>query len=549
MGGPLVVDSCGHACTCSGASPREATGHLFLAGHPGAGKSTLGPLLAEGLARPFVDLDGLVAQREGLPASALIRRDGERGFRVAEARALEGLSTREPLLVALGGGTLEHVPSRAWVARSGALLWLDVPTRILKERVRHGDRPLLAAAGGIESLVAARRETVARQLRRLTPEVGAPEAQARAILSRLGPGCKALEFPSSETPHALFVGFGALERALQASGPRVALVTSAPLWRRFGPAVRGLLEDCGRQVEVFQLPDGERAKTWSVLRRLVDALLGAGFGRHDTLVALGGGTVGDVAGFAAALVGRGMPWIQIPTTLLAMVDAAIGGKVAINHARGRNLVGAFHQPLAVALEPWLLASLPERHWRSGLGEIVKTLWLAGGGWMSRLREAEGDPRRWSSQWLQEVLWACAAYKASVVARDPEERHDLRIGLNLGHTVAHALEAAYGYKELTHGEAVAIGLRAACRLSEAMEAGHPGLEDRLVAVLGHLGLPTLHKAEPADVLEAMASDKKAVSGKMRWVLPVREGMFRVSAEVPQDLVARVVADLAAAPSRR
>ncbi|MEB3204375.1 MAG: bifunctional shikimate kinase/3-dehydroquinate synthase [Candidatus Sericytochromatia bacterium] len=540
------MSGCGGTCTCGVGPAVDEAGIWFLAGHPGSGKTTVGPLLAAELGLPFTDLDVWLGEREGRPAAAFIRERGLDAFRSAEARALEALPAAGPRVVALGGGTLEHAASRAIVARRGTVVWLDVPRATLARRLRQGDRPLLDAPAALPRLLDAREGTRLGQLRRFPAGRRPPDQVARDLADSLRPGCISL---ADAAPHEILVGIGALDRALRLTSRRVALVTSAPVRRRFGPAVEGLLADLGREMHVLEVPDGEPAKDWRVLGRLVSELLALGFGRHDTLVALGGGTVGDVAGLAASLVGRGMPWVVLPTTMLAQVDAAMGGKVAVNHAVGRNMVGAFHQPLAVGIEPAVLAGLPPRAWRSGLAEVIKTLWLAGDGAITRLRALPADPRAWAASQLHEILEACARHKARVVLADPDERRGPRLSLNLGHTVGHALEVAARFRGLTHGEAVAVGLRAACRISEAVGVGNPGIEDRLADTLRHFDLPVTHEQDPDAVVAALPRDKKAVGGRLRWVLPVREGQVAVSTDVPQDLVARVVADLAAAPSRR
>lgn len=545
----MTTHGCGRTCACGHplqAAPSGDVGIWFLAGHPGAGKSTVGPLLADLSGLPFTDLDQFVGEREGLAPDLFLRQKGLGAFRAAEARALAALPGMGPRVVALGGGTLEHEVSRSLVARHGKTVWLDAAPSMLERRTKGGLRPLLDEPGALGALLEAREGTRRAQLRRVPVGRRGPDALATALAARIRPGCVSL---ADSAPHDLRVGAGAFEETMRLAGTRVALVTSAPVRRRHGAAVEGMLRDLGRDVVVFEVPDGEAAKRWPVLGALVDALLAGGFGRHDTLVALGGGTVGDVAGLAASLVGRGMPWLVLPTTLLAMVDAAIGGKVAVNHEAGRNLLGAFHQPLAVGIEPAFLETLPPRAWRSGMAEVVKTLFLAGDGWLARLRSLPSDPASWDAGQLHAVLEACAGYKARVVLADPDERGGPRLQLNLGHTVGHALEAAARYRGLTHGEAVAIGIRAACRLSEALGIGNPGLEDRLTDVLAHFGLPLTHAQDPDAVLQAMPRDKKAMDGRLRWILPVREGHVTLSGDVPQDLVARVVVDLAAAPSRR
>ena len=271
------------------------------------------------------------------------------------------------------------------------------------------------------------------------------------------------------------------------------------------------------------LPRGERTKRAAVLERLWSACASAGLDRDDALVALGGGVVGDVTGFAAATWLRGVDWIGVPTTLLAQVDSAIGGKTAIDLREGKNLAGAFHQPAGVLIDPETLATLPARHVRAGLAEVVKTGFVVDAG-LFRLCErrsaalAAHEPRA-----IAVVAERAARAKARIVRADEREA-GLRSALNFGHTTGHALEAVLGYRRLLHGEAVAIGMRVAARLS----VEHSGLAitdaDRLEALLNSLGLPRrLPPVRVGDLLDAMRLDKKRRGGDVRWVLTPRVGL--------------------------
>lgn len=318
---------------------------------------------------------------------------------------------------------------------------------------------------------------------------------------------------------------------------RVVLITDARVAELHGGRALRALKSAGVGVTVVRVPRGERAKTPASLLRLWRELAGAGIAREDAVVALGGGAALDLAGFAAATWMRGVPWVGVPTTLLAQVDASVGGKTAVDLAQGKNLVGAFHQPAGVLVDPDTLATLPVRDRRAGLAEVVKTglgVDAALFRWIERNLEplAAGDPTA-----LEQAVRRSIRAKARVVAADEREREGGgRTALNLGHTLGHALEAAHGYRGLRHGEAVAIGLRVALRLSERTAGLAPEARARGERVLDRLGLPRLMPPTPIGRLErAMRLDKKRRKGLVRWVLTPRIG----HASVPRSMTGREV----------
>ncbi len=311
---------------------------------------------------------------------------------------------------------------------------------------------------------------------------------------------------------------------------RVAIVSQAEIADRYADAVRS---DIDADVEVFLMGDGEEAKTFATLEDLCRRFAAWGLLRGDVVVALGGGVVGDTAGFAAAAYHRGIAVLQVPTTLLAMVDAAIGGKTAVNLPEGKNLVGAFHQPIGVLADTDTLASLPEQEYRSGLGEVAKYALLGDvvedpSGLVELLRLHTTAVLARDPAVLGDLVTRCVRIKADVIALDPEERTGIRATLNLGHTLAHALETAGGYG-LTHGEAVAIGLAFAGALAGGCERVGADVVDRYQAVPASLGLPTEvpggEDLRADALLELMRRDKKA-SGGLTFVLPGPHGIERV-----------------------
>lgn len=351
-----------------------------------------------------------------------------------------------------------------------------------------------------------------------------------------------------ERSYPIQIGAGLLGEARvyapYVNGRRVAVVTNRVVAAHYLDRVQRALEQAGAQPVPVLIEDGEQAKSWATLDQVIDALLAARLGRDALIVALGGGVVGDLAGFAAAVYQRGIAFIQAPTTLLAQVDSSVGGKTAINHARGKNMVGAFHQPLAVIADVASLDTLPERELRAGLAEVIKHGFVLDAQFVTWL-EANIDKllARDRAALAHAVLRSCEL-KAQVVAADEREA-GLRAVLNFGHTFGHAIEAGVGYGEWLHGEAVAAGMVMAAELSTL--AGSLRREDaqRVQALIARAGLPVRGPAlAPERYLELMQVDKKAAGGNVRFVLLEGLGRAGLRADVDARLVRASIA--AAAP---
>lgn len=358
----------------------------------------------------------------------------------------------------------------------------------------------------------------------------------------------ALVLDARQEAHACEVRVGAgvpaRLRELAGAHDRVALVTCARVRRTpFARRAERALAESGRLALVHLLPDGERGKTLAELERAAGRLLRAGATRRSLVVALGGGAVTDAGGFLAATFMRGVPWAAVPTTLLAMVDAALGGKTAVNLPLAKNAVGAFHPPRAVLADPAALATLPPRELASGMGEVVKYAALDPALW-PQVRAAARARRVGAA-----LVAACARYKLEVVARDPRERAERKL-LNLGHTFGHGVEAAGGFARYTHGEAVAVGLAFAFRLARQLGRVDAGAVARVEALLDAVGLP--RRVPPAVARRAarlMRYDKKRTAAGLRWVLPrARGGAWAVEWDVaaPDAAVAAAVAEIGEAP---
>ncbi|MGH7358523.1 MAG: 3-dehydroquinate synthase, partial [Candidatus Rokuibacteriota bacterium] len=325
-------------------------------------------------------------------------------------------------------------------------------------------------------------------------------------------------------------------------GRRAAVVTQPAVAAHAARATESL-RGAGFEPVVLEVPEGEEAKSLRQAERLWDGFLAHGLDRASPVVAVGGGVVGDLAGFAAASFMRGVPVVQVPTTLLAQVDASVGGKVAVNHPRGKNLIGAFHQPRLVLIDPETLRTLPEREYRSGLAEVVKTGAALDAALFASLETGLEGLRRRDPGLLEAVVAACCAQKARIVEQDEREETGVRMVLNYGHTVGHALEALSGYRRWLHGEAVAIGMAAAGRLAVRLGWTDAGTVERQDALLQGVGLPVRFTGlDPRQIADALRHDKKARDGRVPFVLLRTLGRAELCYDVPTETVIEVLREI-------
>ncbi len=321
-------------------------------------------------------------------------------------------------------------------------------------------------------------------------------------------------------------------------GRRTVVVASRRVWKSHGKGLERSLRGLGA-VHTCLVPDGERFKSRGTLETVYDAFLEARLGRDGLVLALGGGVVGDLAGFAAASWMRGVDWVVVPTTLLAMVDSSIGGKVAVNHARAKNMIGAFHQPRAVVIDPAFLATLPAREFRSGAYEILKCAVLGDDALFASLLRAPAGLRGWAQPEVDNAIATACRIKADVVERD-EREGSLRHVLNLGHTIGHALEAVTAYRRFTHGEAVGWGLIGAAWIARHRGLLEPEDFDKVASAVDHLGpRPRVSDLDPARLLQAISHDKKARAGRVPFVLPTAIGRVVVQDDVTRAEIRRAL----------
>ena len=310
-------------------------------------------------------------------------------------------------------------------------------------------------------------------------------------------------------------------------GEKVAVVTNPAIDRLYGAGIRKSLQASRFAMTTIRIRDGERYKNLAEVERIYDHLILHRFERKSTLVALGGGVIGDMTGFAAATFLRGVPFVQVPTTVVAQVDASIGGKTGVDHARGKNLIGAFHQPKLVCVDPGVLASLPRREFIAGLAEVVKYGVILDAGFFKYLEQNAAAILAMDPEKLLHCIKKSAALKAKVVVAD-ERESGLRKILNYGHTLGHAVETLTGYRKYKHGEAVAIGMASAAKLSYLLGMTELQAVQRQISLLRAFNLPTdLPKLDPGSILEIMERDKKVVGGEIFFVLPEKIGSVRIA----------------------
>jgi shikimate kinase / 3-dehydroquinate synthase len=550
---------------------------VVLVGLPGSGKSAVGRRLAHRHDAAYVDLDESIERTAGRKIPEIFAEEGEAAFRAMERAAVEDLGAPDPdpsirRVVATGGGAVVD-PRNRWALYRGRLpIWLDGRPEVLAQRLRRSPnvRPLVTGRDPIGTI-----RTLARERERFyaaghrlnsASEVGTlvdrvDELAAENAAATTDPGRDGLSRRNALLLRAdtacghivLGEGIAATEvgAALGHAQARRAILVSEPgAWAAAGAAIAERLAGDGWSIEQVMLPQGESAKRLAVIEDASRELARLRAERDEPIVAIGGGALGDAAGLLAATWLRGVPLIHVPTTLVAQIDSSIGGKTAVDLPEGKNLVGAFHQPTAVVIDVAFLRSLPERQRRAALGEAVKMAAL-GDERLFVLLEAEGEAiasgesGAFESGAVAEVVERAAWAKVLVVTADEREQGNAgRISLNLGHSLGHAVEAAGGFGELLHGEAVAVGLRAAVRIGSELGVTPPERAARIEALLTQLGLATTPLPYPlASVLDALATDKKHVDGGLRWVLPTADG-YEVRADIPMELVERVAAGLLA-----
>lgn len=543
----------------SGPAPIHSPGRsIVLVGLMGAGKTSIGRRLAARLGLRFHDADSEIELAAGCTVPELFDRFGEPAFRDGERRVIARLLAGEPIVLATGGGAFMDAATRAAVRRAGVSVWLRAPLPVLVRRVAgRSNRPLLRhgdPAAMLASLIAKRHPFYAEadlivDCGEESPDFTTATVHAalaawtppRRVAVRLGGG------------YEVVIGAGLLERAGALLAPvlpqkRCVVVADATVGPLHLDALMAGLAATEFAVRVITVPSGETTKSLAGYSALTEALLGEWVERRTAVIALGGGVTGDLAGFAAATVMRGLPFVQVPTTLLAQVDSSVGGKTGINMPGGKNLLGAFHQPRMVIADTATLSTLPPRELRAGYAEIAKA-GLIGDADFFAWCETHGASVVAGDRAAQaEAIARACAFKARIVGDDEREERPSngRALLNLGHTFGHALEAELGYGTVLHGEAVAIGLCQAFALSERLGLADTEDRARVMAHIAAIGLPTdlrtlNRRISAGRLLGHMRRDKKTRDGRLTFVLARGIGQAFTSSEVDPALVAEILRD--------
>ena len=543
------------------------TTDIILTGFSGTGKSLVAREVAQRLNWAFIDTDDEVARLAGKPIAEIFRQDGESRFRELERQVIEKACQQKQSVIAVGGGAIVNLRNYELLSRSGFIFCLEAKAETIYQRLfqnaTYGSgpevRPLLTDESPLESI---RQLKASRQpyYANVDWTVHTDRLNISQVADEVIRGWKLLCSARNDIDkdvacwvrtatqsYPVFLGYGLLDKLeekieeLGLSG-RVVIISDETVASIYGRKVEEALRDAGFTVNSFAVLPGEENKNIDSAIRIYDFLVERRVERGDILIALGGGMVGDLAGFVAATFLRGISWAQVPTSLVAMVDASIGGKVGINHPQGKNLIGAFYQPDFVLADCQTLTSLPERELTSGWAEVIKYGLILDKDFFEFLEANVDKLIKLEPAMVRQAIARSAAIKAQVVSEDEKERGK-RIILNYGHTIAHGLEVASQYRRFLHGEAVAIGMMGAAKLSQRLGLLSVEAVERQQSLLQRFGLPvTFSGLALVDVKKAMELDKKIRTKAIRWVLLQDIGKTTIRSDVPQQDVVSVLREL-------
>jgi shikimate kinase/3-dehydroquinate synthase len=548
--------------------------NIFLIGLSGSGKSSVGSMLADRLGRPFIDLDARIEQAFGERIPTLFAKYGEAFFRDYESRVFaENVHANTNAVIATGGGIVTRPENRVALRERGLCIYLIAEPATALERLQAQQaalmaqgldpeiRPLLAGAdalAALRNLYAVRRKWYEEAIISVSTQDKSVEQVVRKIIAsliasgRIAPddGPKRVTQPVRiGDGYDIIIDWGGLGRLGQELKQlrfhipsRIFLFTDQHVGALYGDELIKTFKAAGFEPELYTIPAGEASKSQQQVQAIYDWLIERHAERREALIALGGGVVGDLVGFVAATYLRGVPLIQVPTSLLAQVDAAIGGKTGINHPKGKNLIGAFYHPHLVLVDPATLLTLPERERTEGWAEVVKYGMILDAELFAALEANAENLRTFagpSAELLCRIIAGCIELKVEVIEQDEREQGQRAI-LNYGHTIAHALEQIVGYGILLHGEAVSIGMAAAAQLAEQAGMIEQADVDRQNKVLTALSLPVSysHSLEVRAIFEAIQLDKKVADKQVRWIMPRSIGQVEVTT-LPPALVERVI----------
>jgi len=594
--------------------------NLVITGFSGAGKSLVSKEVARRLDWGFLDTDDEIVEQVGKPIAEVFREDGEGRFRELEQETIRKACQRRQVVIAIGGGAIVDPQNYELLARNGLIVCLEAKPETICERLfseaacsaETEVRPLLAVDNPLERirrLKASRQRyyakadwtihtdglsisEVAEEVIRAWRLLSSASDDTPIVIARHGMPKQSQEYSAPGLPRSarndtrktarrdsdkdtaclvetaaqsypVYVGYGLVDRLGEkmkkaALSGTATIISDENVFSLYGSKVEQVLKDAGFGANSFVVPPGEETKSVDSAVRIYDFLVKHRTERDDIIVALGGGMVGDLAGFAAATFLRGMPWVQVPTSLVAMVDAGIGGKVGVNHAEGKNLIGAFYQPNLVLSDCQTLNTLPQRELTSGWAEVIKYGLILDKEFFDFLENNVSKLTKLEPELLTRAIARSAAIKARVVSQDEKEREGKRTILNYGHTIGHGLEAASQYKRFLHGEAVAIGMMSAARLSQRLGLLPSAAVERQQALLQRFGLPISLRAQTVDrrrgkkgsghelglvaITTAMEVDKKVKGKAIRWVLLEDIGRAVIRSDVPRGDVLAVLREL-------
>jgi len=559
-------------------SDRRIT-NLIITGFSGTGKSLVAMEVALRLNWDFLDTDDEIVKQTGKPITEIFSQDGEDSFRELEREMIRKACQQWQTVIAIGGGAIVDPQNYELLAKTGLIVCLEakpetIYERLFREAARGPEtevRPLLANDDNplerIRQLKASRQPHYAKADWTIhtdglsVSEVAEEVIRASRLLRRCAPRNDKEKARSgidkdivclvktATQSYPIFVGYGLLEKLGEkmkqaALSGTATIISDENVFSLYGSKVEGILKHAGFAVNSFVVPPGEETKSMEYAIKIYDFLVEHRTERDDIIIALGGGMVGDLAGFVAATFLRGMPWIQVPTSLVAMVDASIGGKVGVNHPEGKNLIGDFYQPNLVLADPQTLTTLPQRELISGWAEVIKHGMILDEEFVQFLESNVNRLTKLEPELLTRAIASSAAIKAQVVSQDEKEKEGKRTVLNYGHTIAHGLEAATQYKRFLHGEAVAIGMVGAAKLSQRLGLLSSAAVERQQALLQKFGLPTVFSGLGlTEITRAMELDKKTKGKAIRWVLLQDIGRVTMLSDVSQRDVLAILQELA------
>lgn len=538
---------------------KRKSGNIILVGMMGAGKTTVGKLLAKEFGKTFIDSDEEIQRRTGVTIPHIFDVEGEAGFRVRESGVIQELLKQDNIVLATGGGAILSAQNRPMMKQNGVVVYLKSSVYDLWQRTRHDhNRPLLQTDNPraklqelhdlrdplytetADIIVHTGKQSVQILLTRLQQKL---KEMARAPSTGNEESMQTLSVGLAERSYLIHIGSGLLKRVElllpHISHKRAVIVSNTTIAPLYLQQLSEGLSSNGVQVQTIILPDGEQHKNSASLTTIYDALLAARSERSTPLIALGGGVIGDITGYAAATYLRGVPFIQIPTTLLSQVDSSVGGKTGINHPLGKNMIGAFYQPGVVLADTGTLNTLPDKELRAGLAEVIKYGLIRDLPFLEWLEVNLDKLLARDTTALQYAIARSCQNKAEVVGADERESGE-RALLNLGHTFGHAIENGMGYGVWLHGEGVAAGTIMAADLSQRMQWLSAEDVVRVRRLFERAGLPVVGpKLGVEKYLQLMGLDKKVADGKIRFVLLKSLGHAVITSDVPQALLAQTL----------